>query len=542
MPFGMPLASRPARLPMPPETLTSWIRHWAEAAPERAAVISSDGRLLFTYRALAAHCESLARGLKQLGVQPGEVIALQLPNTADFVALYMAIGMCGAVVQTVHMSYRRADIEPLLRHSGAALVIVEPQNKGYPVADELLKARDQISSLRAVITTGSARIAGALALDDLAAQGMRADVMLKPPRADDTFVLLYTSGTTAQPKGVPATYRHFLSNARLSAVALALDSESRLLSAAPFTHLYGLFTLHMALYAGACVVLLPSFTPNELTEALRLSRPTALFTAPAHVATCFVQGLFDRDALSSLRLAVTSGSLCPVPLAAAMQELMPGGSFIQLWGMSELQAGAFARPEDSAATRLTSAGRASPDTELRIANADGDILAAGREGELQVRGGSVFAGYLNNAAANTAAFTADGWFRTGDLARLDSNGSLYITGRIKDLINRGGVKINPTDTELVLSKHPAVQQCALVPVPDDVLGEKICCVLHLKPGHQQPTLAALLDWLQQQGVSKIYWPERLEFVDAMPLTPTRKIIKARLVEDIVRPVMASAAA
>jgi cyclohexanecarboxylate-CoA ligase len=539
----MPLASSPARLPMPDrETLTSWTRHWAEVAPDRAAVIAGDGRLLFTYGALAAHCESLARGLKQLGVQPGQVIALQLPNTADFVALYIAIGMCGGVVQTVHMSYRRADIEPLLRHSGATLAIVEPQNKGYPVADELLKARGQISSLRPVITVGAVHVAGALALDDLVAEGMRADAELAPLHSDDTFVLLYTSGTTAQPKGVPATYRHFLSNARLSAGAFGLDSEQRLLSAAPFTHLYGLFTLHMALYAGACIVLLPSFTPNELAETLRLGRPTALFTAPAHVAACLAQGLFDRDTLSSLRLAVTSGSLCPVSLAAAMQELMPGGRFIQLWGMSELQAGAFGRPEDSAAIRLTSAGRAGPGTELRIASADGGAFAAGREGELQVRGGSVFSGYLNNAAANKAAFTADGWFRTGDLARLDGNGNLHITGRIKELINRGGVKINPTDTELVLSKHPAVQQCALVPVPDDLLGERICCVLHLKPGHQQLTLAALLDWLQQQGVSKICWPERLEFVDAMPLTPTRKIIKARLVENIVRPVTASAAA
>jgi cyclohexanecarboxylate-CoA ligase/acyl-CoA synthetase len=341
---------------------------------------------------------------------------------------------------------------------------------------------------------------------------------------------------------VPASYRQFLTNAGLSADALGLDSEARSLSAAPFTHLYGLFTIHMTLYAGAAIVLLPSFAPGDLVEALRCGRPTALFAAPAHLAACFAQGLLDRDALSSLRFAMTSGSLCPASLASTVQALMPGGSFIQLWGMSELQAGTFARPEDPAAVRLTTAGRASPDTELRIAGADGDILCAGREGELQVRGISVFAGYLSNAAANQAAFTADGWFRTGDLARINSDGYLTITGRIKELINRGGVKINPTDTELVLSKHPAVQQCALIPVPDDLLGEKVCCVVSLRPGNRRPTLSDILEWLGQQGVSKIYWPERLEFVDTMPLTPTRKIIKTRLIENVQHLATTSAAA
>jgi cyclohexanecarboxylate-CoA ligase len=536
----MPL---PPRLPTESaETLAAWTRHWAMILPQHTAVIGRDGETLLTYGELAARSESLARGLIRRGVRAGNVIAMQLPNTADFVALYIAIGMCRAIVQPVHMNYRRADIEPLLRHGGATLAIVEPQTKDYRAANELLQARDRIPSLRTVVAVGAERVAGTLALEDIVAEGIEADIPLSPPNTDDTFVLLYTSGTTARPKGVPATYRHFLGNARLSADALCLDSTARLLSAAPFTHLYGLFTMHMALHAGAAIVLLPSFAPADLADTLRRGRPTALFAAPAHLAACLAQRLFDRDGFSSLRFVMTSGSLCPVSLAAAMQELMPGGRFIQLWGMSELQAGTFARLEDPAAVRLTSAGRASPGTELRIAGADGDILLAGREGELQVRGGSVFAGYLNNATANEAAFTADGWFRTGDLARLDSHGNLTITGRIKELINRGGVKINPTDTELVLSRHPAVQQCALVAVPDDMLGEKICGVLCLRPGCSRPTLGELLAWLQQQGVSKIYWPERLEFVEAMPLTPTRKIIKGRLVENILRPIAASSAA
>jgi len=536
------MSHHPDRLPTDhPQTLAAWTRHWAGSIPERPALIDERGQILLTYGQLAARSEGLARGLIRLGIKAGDVVAMQLPNTSDFVTLYIAIGMCRATAQPIHMSYRRADIAPLLRHSGAIIMLVGPQENSR-TGDELLLAREQIPSLRAVVTIGAERIAGALSIDDLVADVAHADIPLVPPQTDDRFVLLYTSGTTAQPKGVPATYRHFLGNAALSAEVLHLDGEMRLLSAAPFTHLYGLFTVHMALYAGAAMVLLPSFTPAGLADALRSARPTTLFAAPAHIAACLAQRLLDASVLSSLRFAMTSGSLCPAPLAAAMQELMPQGRFIQLWGMSELQAGTFTRLEDPAAVRLKTAGRASPGTELRIAGAGGEILASGREGELQVRGTSVFAGYLNNIAANAAAFTADGWFRTGDLARLDADGNLTITGRSKELINRGGVKINPTDTELVLSKHPAVQQCALIPVPDDLLGEKICCAIHLRPGCQPPTLAELLAWLRQQGVSKIYWPERLEFVEAMPLTPTRKIIKAKLAANILGRTTASAAA
>jgi cyclohexanecarboxylate-CoA ligase len=255
----MSLTAQPARFTPPEsETLADWTRHWAEIAPDRAAVIGVDGRTLLSYRELVARCEILARGLAGLGIQPGDVVAMQLPNTADFIALYIAAGMCRAIVQTIHMSYRRADIAPLLRHSGARVAIVESHNKGYRAVDELL---------------------------------------------------LCTSGTTAQPKGVPATYRQFLSNARLSAGALGLDMESGLLSAAPFTHLYGLYSIHMTLYAGAGIVVLPSFVPVELAAALRLGRPTALFAAPAHLAACLAQGLLDRDAVSSLRFAMACGNI-----------------------------------------------------------------------------------------------------------------------------------------------------------------------------------------------------------------------------------------
>jgi cyclohexanecarboxylate-CoA ligase/acyl-CoA synthetase len=205
---------------------------------------------------------------------------------------------------------------------------------------------------------------------------------------------------------------------------------------------------------------------------------------------------------------------------------MPNGKVLQLWGMSELQAGSYTRPGDELSVRATTAGRASPGTELRVAEAD-EPLPPGQEGELQVRGCSVFSGYLGNDAATAAAFTADGWFRTGDLARLDQDGNVEFTGRLKELINRGGIKFNPVDVEIVIDRHPAVAQCAIVPMPDAVLGERACCFAVLRQGAKLE-LADVCQWLTQHDVAKIKWPERLELIREMPMTPTRKVKKSEL--------------
>jgi non-ribosomal peptide synthetase component E (peptide arylation enzyme) len=195
--------------------------------------------------------------------------------------------------------------------------------------------------------------------------------------------------------------------------------------------------------------------------------------------------------------------------------------------MSELQAGAFTRPGEPAELRLNFAGRASPGTALRIADGE-DALPLGTEGELQVKGASVFSGYLDDATASAAAFTSGGWFRSGDLAVMDPSGHIRITGRIKELINRGGVKFNPVDIEAVLARHPGVAQCAIVPMPDKRLGEIACCFLVPRDQAAPPDLSDLLTFLAAEGIAKTRWPEHLEIVTELPSTPTRKVKKGEL--------------
>ncbi|MFI5013933.1 MAG: class I adenylate-forming enzyme family protein [Hyphomicrobiales bacterium] len=507
-------------------TLRDWVEHWAKEAPDRTAVRIGDAPI--SYAELHRRACGLAAFFHELRLGRGDVIAAQLPNGLEFILTYLAAGYVGAVLQTLHMPYRAAEIEPLLRHGEARAVVCLARTKDFAPAELMLALRARLRSLSQVISLGEGTPVGALGFP---ADADRAMPPVRRAAPSDRFLLLYTSGTTSAPKGVPVPYRAFLPNARLSAAELAIGASSILMTLAPFTHLYGLFSINLALAAGAGMAVVPAFTPQALASALEAHRPTVLFAAPAHMAACLEAGFLTPERLASLSVLQISGSACPPDLARAVQTRLSGGEVHQLWGMSELQAGAFTRPGDPLELRLSFAGRASPATQLRVArvtSGDHAPLAPGEEGELQVKGASVFDAYLEDAAASAAAFTADGWFRTGDLAVMDAGGNIRITGRIKELINRGGVKFNPTDIEAALMRHSAVAQCAIVPMPDPVLGERACCFLVVKDAARRPTLGDLCADLARQGIAKTRWPERLEIIEEMPMTPTRKVKKGEL--------------
>jgi cyclohexanecarboxylate-CoA ligase/acyl-CoA synthetase len=470
------------------DTLARWLARHVRERPDAPALAFQD--LVLSWRDLERRILSTAAGLRARGVGPGDVVALQLPNTPEFVLSYLAIARLGAVTCPLHMPYRGAEIQALMRHSGARLAICMPQSK------QMFEGRG-------------------IAFDEI-----EPSERFHPedqPGPQDPFLLLYTSGTTAAPKGVMHPYRTMLGNGRVSAPEHGLHEESRVLCAAPLSHLYGLYSLHCAWAVGACTVLLPAFKPDELGSTVEKLKPTALWTAPAHVAACRAAGAFERYDWSSLELAIASGSIAPPSLIRYFAEKLPRCAVTQLWGMTEVQAGLYTRPGDPFEMSATSAGRPSPGTEVRLS----------AEGELQVRGPSLFSGYLKDPTETTKAFTSEGWFRTGDLG--EARGEYFaITGRSKDLINRGGVKINPADVEMLLDSHPKVLQSALVPMPDAVLGERACLFVSLKNPSVPVSLEELVNYLMSKEIARNKLPERLVIVAEMPLTPTRKIIKSRL--------------
>ncbi len=511
------------------DTVGSWLAARAEAAPDTAA--AREGGAGMTYGEVFEAALRTANGLLELGIRKGDVVGVQLPNTLDFMTFYFAATMIGAIVSTMHMPYRGGEMEPLLRHGHVRAVLCGPATDSHDAPATMLALRDSVATLEHVIVASDSAPPGTLALPQL--RGAVTGIA-NPPVAADPAILCFTSGTSAAPKAVVHNYHTMLSNNRNAAALYALAPDDIVLGLPPFTHAFGICVMNLTLMAGATGLLMRAFSPEDLMELIETGRPSVLFAAPAHIAASMAAGLLGTRDLSSLRIATISGSTCPPEVAHALEDAMPNGSVGQMWGMSECFMGLHTPFDGPAARRCESLGGPTPTFEIRIAGPDDSSAEDGGEGELQIRGCSVIAGYFDNEQANRDAFTADGWFRTGDLAARDGNGDVRITGRVKDIINRGGIKINPTDVEAVIDRHPAVVASAIVPVPDNVLGER--AAVHVQPLKGAAlTLDDICRWLDEHGIAKMKWPEALEFVDEMPMTPTRKIIKSALVAGRRRP-------
>ena len=486
-------------------TLWGLVERRARDAANSSALLFGDSRLSnadFHARAL-----NLAGGLAALGVKRGDVVAVQLPNIPEYVLTHAALCALGASLQPVHMPYRRAELAHLLKHSETRLFVCLSRFK-----DEA-PAKDALPLVERVVALGEA-VEGTVPFSALKGQ-----VKTHDGSPDEPFLLLYTSGTTDNPKGVAHPQRGLLENACVSVPELEITANEVVLSAAPLTHLYGLFAYHASVCSGAAMSLLPAFTPPDFAAQIEKHKANCVFAGPAHFKPLLDSGLIDKHDFSSVRFACLSGSPVPPELAAAVERKLPHGKTIQLWGMTELQAGAFSRPRDPADVRHGTAGAATPGTELRVVDE-----------RLQVRGVSVFREYLKNPAATREAFTADGWFETGDTAELSTGGHLRFTGRVKEIINRGGVKYSPLDVEAIIDRVPGVARSAIVPYPDAVMGERACVFVQPAPGAPPATLAAVTGALDRAGVAKFKWPERLETIEAMPLTPTQKVMRGRLRE------------
>lgn len=510
------------------DTVSSWLRNHREQRADCNAIEFDDGQI--TYAQLSKKVGRLATGLRELGIRQRDIVAIQLPNCPEFIISYLAICSLGAVVQTLHMPYQRKELEYLLQDSNAKAVICLSSFKDYNPASIFHDVNAAKKLGLQIVTLGSS-ISDTHDYSDLEE---RDEIhRSEPQQADLPFVLLYTSGTTADPKGVIHKYDSFLGNAIVAAQELGVSESDRILSLAAFSHLYGLFTLNMTLAVGGTVILLPAFSPPAFKDVLTSLAPTCVFAAPAHFIASTKDSFVGSDELSTVRVVCFSGATVPVKLATEVDAMLPNGKVIQLWGMTELQAGTYGRPSDAQSARLESAGRTAPGTRMRVVDTDQVEVPADNEGELQVRGPSVFSEYLNKAEESKSAFSDDGWFLTGDLATISENGCLKITGRIKELINRGGVKYNPIEVESVLAGMKQIELCAVAPLEDEVLGETACLFVILKDDHNL-ALEQVTNYLESAGIAKYKWPERIKVVTEMPMTPTGKVVRGNLSVSIER--------
>ncbi len=504
-----------------------WLRRWGEERPQTPALIGPRGEI--TYGEFHKRALATANGFLASNIGKGDAVGLQLPNVPEMLIAYHALQMIGAVPCLLHMPYRGGELRPLLTHGAAKGVVCWAGLDAYDAVGTMIELRDKVSALETVIVAGGPAPDGTIAFESL--ERAPPKEIENPPAADDPCVLAFTSGTSAQPKAVVHSFRTLSASHRLLSADCGIRPSDRVLSAPPFTHIYGMCVAGITLYAGGAVVLMEMYSPAAFSEAIVACHATAIFCAPAHFMGALHAGSLTPKAATSLRTAVLAGAACPPEVFHHVEQTFRNATVYQMFGMTEILM-SFINPLDAPReVRMTSIGTPPDGHELRVCDPDGAVIGPDHEGELEVRGAFLFAGYFNNDEANRATLRENGWFRTGDLAKIDAAGNVYMTGRVKDIINRGGIKINPIDIEALVDDHPQVSISAMVPMPDPVLGEKGCLFVQFKPGETM-TLEDVTAYLAERGVAKMRWPERLESIEAMPMTPTRKIVKGELVKEL----------
>ena len=504
----------------------AWVADWARRTPDAPAVIGPTSTL--TYFQLHRSALRFASGLLGLGFRRGDVIGLQLPNSPEFLTAFLGILTMGAVPCMLPMPYRRKELEPLLAHAEAKGIICLAGIEGYDLAAVMGELRAAVPALETVIVVGEPT-PGSVAFERLAAAEIAP--VPDPPDANDPAVLAFTSGTSAAPKAIVHAHRTFCGACLSLCDNIVTSSSDVVMSAPAYSHAFGLLVVVATLAAGAASATMAVYSPQVLADTIRRTRATVFCGGPVHVFLGQKAGLWSAEVTGTLKRSFIGGAPTPEEAVRIVDAASPNGKAYQIWGMSEVLTPVMNTLDVPAPLRFSSVGTAWKSHEARIVGDDGALLPPDEEGHLETRGPFQNASYYGNEQATRGAFHADGWFRTGDLARMDRDGFIYMCGRAKDVIIRGGVKINPVDVELAMNSHPDVAQSAIVPVPDPVLGERACLVLVMAPG-KRLSLDDVRAYLAEQGIAKLRWPERLEIVDAMPMTASRKIIKGKLIEEL----------
>lgn len=485
-----------------------------------------------TYAALADAAERLALGLLRRGVGRGDVVACQLPNGWVFAVAYLACARLGAVLNPLMHIFRERELSFMLRHGEAKVFIVPQQFRGFDHAAMARALQRDLPSLAQVIVVGdtdSDDSFNALMMsgEPAANNAERATLRAARARPDDVMQLMYTSGTTGEPKGVMHSANTTFSNIVAYAERMRLGRDDVILMGSPLAHQTGfMYGLMMPVLLGASAVMLDVWDPNHAVRLIREYGVTFTMASTPFLADLTKAVAASGEPVPSLRAFLCAGAPIPGPVVEQARNVL-GAKIVSAWGMTENGAVTLTRLDDGDTRASTTDGCPLPGVELRVVDAQDQDVPVGETGRLLVRSCSNFGGYLKRAQWNGT--DAQGWFDTGDLAYLDATGYVRIAGRSKDVIIRGGENIPVVEIEALLYRHPAVATVAIVAYPDERLGERACAMVVPRAG-QAIDLTDLTAFLASHKVARQYWPERLEVRDALPTTPTGKIQKFKLRE------------
>jgi cyclohexanecarboxylate-CoA ligase len=501
--------------------------------PGRVALV--DGRDRMTYATLQTQVDQCALGLLAIGIRRGDVVTAQLPNWNEFVVLTLALERIGAVINPVAPIFRQRELRVMLRLAGSVAALIPASFRDWDYPDMYAELQADSSALNHVIVIdGDTNESddGMLSWSRLLARGAAASpgrdtLDWLRPSPDDVTSVIFTSGTTGEPKGVMHTANTY--GAMLEAMTRVnqLTDGDVFHMASTVGHVTGfLVGTRLPLYLGARAIYQDVWDPQEFIRLVEAERVT--FTAgatPFLADTLRAPNLALHD-IRSLRIFFCGGAPIPRPLAKEAVARLDC-RLVPQWGLSEVGPVTTTHPDDPIERVVTSDGRVYPQMELTVRDPGGRSCAPGQEGELYTRGAFVFAGYVQGRRFTEQFFTPDGWFATGDLAVMDADGYIRITGRSKDLIIRGGENVPVKEIEDLIIQHPKVRSVALVGVPDVRLDEVGCACIIPEAG-ETLTLEELREFLATRQVTRQFWPERLELTDVFPSTPSGKVQKFQL--------------
>ena len=502
-------------------TVTDLVERRARNSPEADAILAPGGEPPLSYGALWDQVLSVSQSMRALGIRRGDRVAVILDNGPEMGMLFT--GLASSVVcAPLNPSYREAEIEFYLSDLAPRALII-----GSTIESS---ARD-IARRQGIRVVELSKVeeapAGTFVLEDAPSPSRE---LVDPAQPEDVALVLHTSGTTSRPKLVPLTHRNLVASARNVATALKLGEADRCLNVMPLFHIHGLVASVLApLYAGAGVVCPPGFDSRRFFSWMAKTSPTWFTAVPTIHQAILARAEDNRVVIETARLRfIRSSSSALAPQVLAQLENVFGVPVIEAYGMTEAAHQMASNPLPPGVRKPGAVGLAAG-PEVAILDGSGRVLPAGSEGEVAVRGDNIFGAYENNLTANDSAF-CDGWFRTGDEGCLDEDGYLFLRGRIKEIINRGGEKVSPREVDEVLLGHAAVAQAVTFAVPNDRVGEEVAAAIVLRDG---ATITE--DELREYAAHRLIdfkVPRQILFVDEIPMGPTGKVQRTRLAETL----------
>ena len=507
---------------------------FVESQPQKAAVVSyrrgEPFPTVVTFGQLGHLVDRFACAFGKLGVRQGDIVTIHLPNTWQFPALAMGAMRAGAIPNPVPHIYREHELSFMLRHARSKVYVVQSEFRGFSYRELGSRLKGEIASLEHVISIGGTGDDDVIDFDDFFLSplheqepGAREQLEMLRPGPDDPAFLLFTSGTTGRPKAALHSHNTSWSAGRPLPEAVGLHRDDVCFMASTVGHLTGFYWgTYLPLSMGQKVVYQDEWNAGQMMDIIDVEGITWTLSATPFAMDMIKAQKEHPRPIPSLRAFVCGGATIPPQAAVDMQETL-GVDLVSLWGMTEVGICSIHQSGAPLETLTASDGMPVPHMEVRIVDEEQKPVPDGEEGRLQARGPSIILGYRGQPEMTRAACMDGGWFETGDLGRRAPDGGIRITGRSKDIIIRGGQNVPVVEMENLLAEHPRVATVAVVAYPDDRLGERACAFI--VPEGTAPTLPELTAHLQAAGLTKQFWPERMEVVDALPRTPAGKIQK-----------------